>query len=370
MSIQLVPHNPAWSQQFEAEAKKLMLALGGSAWDGGVVYLLEHVGSTSIYGIAAKPCIDIVVGVYPFPLEANFIRNLENLGYTYRGENGIPGRQYFQRGPHDVHLHVYDISNDEIHDHLVFRDYLRVHEQALKRYERLKQHLAKTADSRAAYTDGKTTLVQTLVQEACAWHIQKTDFKPVEFVARELTDVDVLWCVASGWGLDLLLGKPTRYHADLDVCIWRGDQQPFLKHLKMRGWDLHVPVEGKYRPWQEGEFLELPLVQVHARRDDMPFELLDILLAEHDDVNWIYRREPKITMPKDKVMLEARGIPILNPAITILFKSRTADKEPRGKDQRDFEGMLSSLNREQKQWLDRAFELWLPDHPWRKALKI
>jgi GrpB-like predicted nucleotidyltransferase (UPF0157 family) len=369
MSIELVPHNPAWSQQFEAEARKLLQALGGSAWDGGEVYLLEHVGSTSIPGIVAKPCIDILVGVYPFPLEANLIQALENLGYTYRGENGISGRHYFQRGPHDYHVHIYDISNDDIHDYTVFRDYLRAYEQARERYERLKLELAKTTDSRTAYTDGKTSLVQTLLEEAYAWHIRETSFKPVEFVAKELNDVTVPWCVASGWGLDLFLNKPTRYHADLDVCIWRGDQQPFLKHLQTRGWDLHVPVEGKYRPWQEGEFLELPLVQVHARRDDMPFELLDILLAEHDNVNWLYRREPKVTMPKDKVMMEARDIAILNPAITILFKSRTADKEPRGKDRKDFEGVLYVLSPKQIQWLDHAFELWMPQHPWRKRLK-
>jgi hypothetical protein len=170
--------------------------------------------------------------------------------------------------------------------------------------------------------------------------------------------------------LDLFLNKPTRYHADLDVCIWRKDQRSFLKHLQTRGWQLHVPVEGKYRPWQEGEFLELPLTQIHGRREDMTFELLDILLMEHDDINWIYRREPKITMPKEKVMFSsARAVSILNPALTVLFKSRTADKEPRRKDQKDFESVLPHLNREQKQWLDRAFERWLPTHPWRERLK-
>jgi GrpB-like predicted nucleotidyltransferase (UPF0157 family) len=192
MVIELVQHDPRWSQQFEAEAQKLLLALGGSAWDGGEVYLLEHVGSTSIPGIVAKPCIDILVGVYPFPLEDKFIGSLENLGYTYRGRHGIPGRQYFQRGPHDYHVHVYDISNEAIHDCTVFRDYLRVHDQALKRYETLKLELAQTADSRTAYTDGKTSLVQMLLQEAHAWHLQKTSFKPVEFLAKELP-------VAGGW---------------------------------------------------------------------------------------------------------------------------------------------------------------------------
>jgi GrpB-like predicted nucleotidyltransferase (UPF0157 family) len=370
MAIQLVSHNPAWSEQFEIEAKKLIGVFDGWAWEGGLVYLLEHVGSTSIPGIVAKPCIDIVVGVYPFPLEPNWIQRLENLGYTYRGENGIPGRQYFQRGPHDYHVHVYDIGNDDIHNYLVFRDYLRVHGYAREQYEALKLELAKTTDSRSAYTDGKTALVQTLLAEGYTCHIEKTAFKPVEFVKNEFDDVGVPWCVAGGWGLDLFLNKPTRYHADLDVCIWREDQRKFLEHLKARGWQLHVPVKGKYRPWQEGEFLELPLIQIHCRREDMPFEMLDILLMEHDDRNWIYRREPKVTMPKDEVMAgSARGVTILNPALPILFKSRTADKEPRGKDQKDFEGVLPFLTDEQKQWLEYAFELWMPDHPWCKRVR-
>jgi GrpB-like predicted nucleotidyltransferase (UPF0157 family) len=370
MSIYPVPHDPTWSQRFQTESEKLLRALGGWAWDGGVAFLFEHVGLSSIPDIMAKPCIDIVMGVHPFPLESNFVQALQNLGYTHRGENGIPGRQYLQRGPHDAHLHVYDINNEEIHDYTVFRDYLRVHEVARERYEKLKLELAKTTDSRAAYTEGKTSLVQTLLAQAYTWHLQKTAFKPVEFVVEELQNVTVPWCIASGWGLDLFLDKPTRYHADLDVCIWRKDQQHVLQSLKARGWALHVPVEGKYRPWQEDEFLELPLIQVHARREDMPFEMLDVLLMEHDDQQWIYRREPKVTMPKEKVILtSALGFPVLNSALTILFKSRTADKDPRGKDQRDFENVLPSLTREQKRWLAHAFDLWMPQHPWREKLK-
>jgi GrpB-like predicted nucleotidyltransferase (UPF0157 family) len=369
VSIQLFPHNPAWSQQFEAEAQKLLQALGGWAWQGGLVFLLEHVGSTSIPGIMAKPCIDVGVGVHPFPLEPHLIGALENLGYIYRGEHGIPGRQYFQRGQHEYHLHLYEIDHEDIHELICFRDYLRANQAARDRYETLKLELAKTVDSRAAYTDGKTSLVHALLEEAHAWYLQKTEFEPVKFVGNELQDVGVPWCVASGWGLDLLLGHPTRYHTDLDVCIWRGDQQKVLSHLKTRGWQLHVPAQGKYRPWQAGEFLELPLIQIHCRRDDRPSEMLDILLMEHDKANWIYRREPKVTIPKDELMMAAREFSILNPAITILFKSRTANKNPRAKDQKDFEAVLPYLSYEQKQWLDHAFELWLPDHPWRRQLK-
>jgi hypothetical protein len=187
---------------------------------------------------------------------------------------------------------------------------------------------------------------------------------------RELGAANVPWCVASGWALDLFLARATRLHHDLDVCIWRKDQQLFLKHLKARDWNLQVPVEGKYRPWQEGEFLELPILQVHAWRENMPFELLDILLMESEGANWFYRREPKVTMPKEAVMFNSSlNVPTMNPAIILLFKSCTADKDPREKDQQDFEHVLPKLSREQRDWLDKAFEIWMPEHPWRETLK-
>jgi GrpB-like predicted nucleotidyltransferase (UPF0157 family) len=372
MSVLLVPHDPIWSQQYKAEAERLLRTLGGWAWEGGVVCLLEHVGSTSIPGIMAKPCIDIALGTYPFPLEASGIQALEALGYIYKGETGISGRQYFQRGPHDVHLHVCEAGGDLFTNYVLFRDYLRVNQRARKSYEGVKLELAQRhVNDRAAYTEGKAPLIQEFLQEAHAWHIRETGFKPVAFVQRELGAANVPWCVASGWALDLFLGRATRLHHDLDVCIWRKDQQLFLKHLKTQGWNLQVPVKGKYRPWQEGEFLELPITQIHAHRDDMPFELLDILLAEHDETNWIYRREPKVTMPKEAVMFDSSlNVLALNPAIILLFKSRTADKDPREKDQQDFEHVLPHLSQEQKEWLLHAFDIWMPEHPWRNSLKM
>jgi GrpB-like predicted nucleotidyltransferase (UPF0157 family) len=367
--ITLVSHNPAWTQQFESEAQRLLRALGGWAWEDGQVYLLKHVGSTSVPGLLAKPCIDIVIGVYPFPLEKSFIEELEALGYTYKGDNGIEGRQYFQRGPHDVHIHMYEIGHGDIGELLLFRNYLRDSEEARHRYESLKQHLAQTSETRVAYKDGKAPLIQTLFQEAQTWYSETIGFQPVDFLVNELEGVGVSWCVASGWSLDLVLNKVTRFHDDIDVCIWRSDQQTFLKHLRFKGWQLHVPVDGKYRPWQDGEFLEFPITQIHARRADMPFELLDILLMESNGNDWLYRREPKVTMPKEQVMVRAQGIHVLNPAITLLFKSRTSGKDPRAKDQKDFETVLPVFTSGQKDWLDKAFEIWVPEHPWRKVLR-
>jgi GrpB-like predicted nucleotidyltransferase (UPF0157 family) len=369
VAVRLVPFDSRWSQQYNDEAQQLLQALGGWAWKGGVVFDLQHIGSTSIPGLVAKPCIDITLGVYPFPLEDSFIQALQALGYEYKGEYGIAKRQYFWRGLHEVHLHIYEIGHQNITSFILFRDYLRSNQPARERYQTLKLELARTTDLRVAYTDGKSTLINVLLQEAQAWHIQSTGFSALHWVRKELESVGVAWCVASGWALDLFLNKVTRFHQDFDVCIWREDQHPFLRYLKTRGWDLQVPVDGKYRPWQEGERLELPIVQVHARKPEIPFELLDILFMEKDARDWIYRREPQVTMPKEQVMIDTQYVNILNPALILLFKSRTADKDPRSKDQADFEAVLPHLNNLHKAWLDNAFRIWLPEHPWRGSLK-
>lgn len=169
--IQVVPYDPNWPFKFVSERSRLLEALGGWAWaTGGVAVQIEHVGSTSVPGLAAKPCIDIALGAHPFPLEEGYIRALEGLGYEYKGENNIPGRQYFRRGPHQVHLHVFQAGSGAIADLVAFRDYLRARAAARERYQVLKYELAREfRDDRTAYTDGKASLVRELLQEAYAW---------------------------------------------------------------------------------------------------------------------------------------------------------------------------------------------------------
>lgn len=371
--IELLEYDPSWPARFEAERTRLLEALGGWAWEtGGVAYLIEHIGSTSVPGLAAKPCIDITAGVHPFPLEERYIRALEGLGYEYKGENNIPARQYFRRGPHQVHLHVFQAGADPIADFSVFRDYLRANPAARARYQALKYELAgKYRDDRIAYTYGKASLVHELLQEAYTWHVRQTGFGPVEWLARELEGLEVPWWVASGWGLDLWTGEPSRYHHDLDLTVWRKDQREILLHLREQGFNLQVVYgQGQYRPWDENEWLSYPEVtQVHARRADMPFDLLDVMFSEHHEQNWWYRRKPEITMPMEEVILEARGIRVMNPAITLLFKSRTSGKDPRPKDQADFERVLPLLSAEQRAWVRRALEIWMPEHPWLLSLE-
>lgn len=367
--IKLLPYDPDWPSQFAAEKPELLQALGGWATDLGSVFALEHIGSTSVPGLWAKPCIDIAIGVHPFPLVPRQIQALEAIGYEYRGEHGIPGREYFRRG-HEVHLHVFAAGDGRVDDQRIFRDYLRCNPGARERYQTLKLELARRfPHDREAYTQGKAELIGQLLQEGHAWHVKTTGWSPLEFVQRELEGLEIPWMVASGWALDLHLGTPQRLHQDLDLLVWREDQQAMLAHLKRRGWRLYVPALGQYRPWVEGEYLELPqVVQVHCYREDMPFDLLDILFAEREAGEWVWRRNPHVRLSTELLALERNGICYLNPAIVLLFKSRSSGQDPRGKDSADFERGLPHLTPQQRHWLRESLREHQPHHPWLERL--
>lgn len=364
--IEVMPYNPAWPQLFAAERQRL-LQVFGLYRQGGVAFNLEHIGSTSVPGLAAKPCIDIAISVYPFPLGHKLITALEGLSYEYRGQNGIEGRQYFQLGPHDFHLHVFEAGDWRFEEHVLFRNYLRANGEALHRYQSLKQNLAvRFRNNREAYTDSKAPLITQLLQEAHAWHLKQTGWGPVELVAMELESLAAKWWVSSGWALDLHIGQPQRLHQDFDLMIWREDQQAVLGHLEEQGWELNVPVKGIYRRWIKGEYLELyNATQVHCYKDGTPFDFLDILFSEREGEQWVWRRNRKVSIHISEVGLtSSTGIPYLNPAIVLAFKSGTQGKEPRTKDQQDFEQTLPSLSEEQKSWMRLALQTQAPGHRW------
>ncbi|HEX8636524.1 MAG TPA: GrpB family protein, partial [Pyrinomonadaceae bacterium] len=116
--VKLEPHTEQWRQFFADEAARIRAATG----EIGAV--IEHVGSTSISGIAAKPIIDIAVGVKKLEDGERCVAPLKNIGYKYRGEHGIAGRFYFVKGePRTHHLHLVEKDSDFWRSHLLFRDY-------------------------------------------------------------------------------------------------------------------------------------------------------------------------------------------------------------------------------------------------------
>jgi len=161
--VVIVDYDPRWPEMF-AEAKARIL----EALDGLDVSV-EHVGSTSVPLLAAKPIIDIMVVVPDAPIGKKTIAPLAVLGYEYRGELGIPGRLYFAKGgpPRTHHLHMYPHGHPESLRLLLFRDYLRTNPNAAHEYAELKRALAKRfRDDREAYTEAKSTFIKSIEADA------------------------------------------------------------------------------------------------------------------------------------------------------------------------------------------------------------
>ncbi|MGI4787337.1 MAG: GrpB family protein [Janthinobacterium lividum] len=157
-------YNPDWPQQFAEIAGRVR-----HAFADGPLIAVEHIGSTSIAGLAAKPIIDIDVIVPSETDVPDAIARLATVGYVHQGDNGIPGREAFQSPPGSPKHHLYLCLCDglEYHRHIAFRDYLREHFEAAEHYEALKRDLAaRFRNDRVAYNDGKTTYIEAVVEKA------------------------------------------------------------------------------------------------------------------------------------------------------------------------------------------------------------
>lgn len=163
--VKLTPYSPAWALRFHREEQRLRRRIGSAR------YALEHIGSTAVPGLDAKPIIDIALQIPSLRRLALWIRRLEAAGYEYKGEYGLPGRHFFTAGnPVTYHLHLVPRKSRHWERWLLFRDYLRANPAASNQYLTLKQALARRyAANREAYTRSKTPLVATLLEQARKW---------------------------------------------------------------------------------------------------------------------------------------------------------------------------------------------------------
>ena len=162
--IEIVEYNPGWPPLFDREAAAIREACGPR------VVEVHHVGSTAVPGLAAKPILDMMP-VAAGPAEAlEAVSGMTSLGYRCLGENGIPGRLYFEKdvdGRDVAHVHMFPAGHPAIRTHLAFRDYLRTHPAAARDYERLKRTLAaKHRNDREAYTDAKAAFIEGIIEVA------------------------------------------------------------------------------------------------------------------------------------------------------------------------------------------------------------
>lgn len=169
-ALEIVPYDPRWPAEFAAERARILEALGSLA------LRIEHNGSTSVPGLAAKPVIDIQVSVARLaPLEP-FEGPLGGIGYTHMPHPDDAFAPFFHRParwPHTHHVHVVQAGGLEERKTLAFRDYLREHDEAAREYEALKRGLAGRfaaggTESREAYANAKTDFVVRITDRALA----------------------------------------------------------------------------------------------------------------------------------------------------------------------------------------------------------
>ena len=160
--IEICDYDPSWPANFEVHRGRIARALGSAALQ------IEHNGSTSVPGLAAKPIIDILLVVSDSSNEAAYLPHLESAGYILRVREPDWHEHRMLRTPEkDVHLHVFSAWSSEIDQNLIFRDHLRENRDDLELYEATKRRLAgQDWPSMQDYADAKTEVIQQIMARA------------------------------------------------------------------------------------------------------------------------------------------------------------------------------------------------------------
>lgn len=166
--IVIEDYDPDWPLMYEREKKALLAAVGE------YVERIEHIGSTSVPGLGAKPVIDMMIGVASLDTaDAHCIEPIVTLGYEYlkRAEASMPNRRYFRKddacGRRTHPIHLWQTDSDEWAAHILFRDYLRTNPGDRLRYERLKRELAKKEwETGSQYADAKSDFIADVLRKA------------------------------------------------------------------------------------------------------------------------------------------------------------------------------------------------------------
>lgn len=166
-SYEIDEHDPAWADAAQAELARIGQALGP------VAVRLEHVGSTAVPGLAAKPIVDLQLSVAAIGEQDRYVGALEELGYLFVTDPQSPDYHLFAippARPRRCHLHVCEAGSLHELRHVAVRDYLRTHPDERAAYAALKRELAaQHPHDRLAYIAGKDAHVQALEQRALAW---------------------------------------------------------------------------------------------------------------------------------------------------------------------------------------------------------
>ncbi len=161
-TVTVVPHNTRWAAEFEKEKKRIVDACGDQ------IIAIEHIGSTSVQGMAAKPIIDMSAGIARLYDARSLIEPLSKIGYGFYKQ--FQHQMLFCKGPdtrRTHYLHVMRYRGSKWQNDLLFRDYLRTHPEEVWRYTNLKETLAaRYANDRQSYSDGKDRYIKSVIEKA------------------------------------------------------------------------------------------------------------------------------------------------------------------------------------------------------------
>ncbi|QWH17894.1 GrpB family protein [Bacillus mycoides] len=161
--IIIKPYQHYWHKEFSNEKNKITSLLNEE------VIAIEHIGSTAVEGLAAKPVIDMMIGITNLQITENWTENLAEIGYEYVPKEA-PNWRFFRKGKWRAgthHLHVYIYNSEEWRNNLLFRDFLINHEWAREEYRKLKEMLAATYPfDRVSYTNAKAPFIRTILEMA------------------------------------------------------------------------------------------------------------------------------------------------------------------------------------------------------------
>lgn len=165
--IWVTDYDPNWPEMYETEKGHILSAIGAQ------VVAIEHVGSTAVPGLGAKPTIDIMVGLKRLPDFKRCILPLEEIGYEHAPwaeDADLLQRRYFRKntdGERTHHLHMTEVGSQFFRKHLLFRDYLRAHPDTAAEYYDLKEQLATDFEFEPiGYTEAKTEFIEGTLRNA------------------------------------------------------------------------------------------------------------------------------------------------------------------------------------------------------------
>ena len=161
--VVVLPYDVAWQSAFEKIKGEIEEAIGD------LIIGIEHVGSTSVEGMSAKPCIDIDVIIKDYSIFDTVVSRLETIGYTHEGNLGIKDREAFKYldKPHlqKHHLYVCPQQSKELYRHITFRDFLRSNPEAVKKYGSTKERAAQLyPDNIDKYIEYKSPCIEELYE--------------------------------------------------------------------------------------------------------------------------------------------------------------------------------------------------------------